>query len=92
MMYVSSVNCRPDTAIQEIQDTKKKFDKEDGIISYHLIQSFDEKDISPKKYHELGLKYAKELFTKEKIRYRIENKIYNKVYIPKKKLRTKLAI
>ena len=62
MMYVSGVNCRPDTAIQEMQDTKKRFDKEDGIISYHLIQSFDGKEVSPKKCHELGLQYAKELF------------------------------
>ena len=61
MMYVSGVNCRPDTAIYEMQDTKKRFDKEDGIISYHLIQSFDGKEISPKKCHELGLQYAKEL-------------------------------
>ena len=64
MMYVSGVNCRPDTAIYEMQDTKKRFDKEDGIISYHLIQSFDGKEISPKKCHELGLQYAKELFDK----------------------------
>lgn len=62
MMYVSGVNCRPDTAIFEMQDTKKRFDKEDGIISYHLIQSFDGKEVSPKKCHELGLQYAKELF------------------------------
>ena len=62
MMYVSGVNCRPDTAIYEMQDTKKRLDKEDGIISYHLIQSFDGKEISPKKCHELGLQYAKELF------------------------------
>lgn len=62
MMYVSGVNCRPDTAIQEMQDTKKRFDKEGGIISYHLIQSFDGKEVSPKKCHELGLQYAKELF------------------------------
>ena len=62
MMYVSGVNCKPDTAIYEMQDTKKRFDKEDGIISYHLIQSFDGKEVSPKKCHELGLQYAKELF------------------------------
>lgn len=62
LMYVSGENCKPDTAIFEMQDTKKRFDKEDGIISYHLIQSFDGKEISPKKCHELGLQYAKELF------------------------------
>lgn len=65
MMYVSGVNCKPDTAIQEMQDTKKRFDKEGGIISYHLIQSFDGKEVSPKKCHELGLQYAKELFGDE---------------------------
>lgn len=62
MMYVSGVNCKPDTAIYEMQDTKKRFGKEDWIISYHLIQSFDGKEVSPKKCHELGLQYAKELF------------------------------
>lgn len=62
MMYVSGVNCKLDTAIYEMQDTKKRFGKEDGIISYHLIQSFDGKEVSPKKCHELGLQYAKELF------------------------------
>ena len=62
MMYVSGVNCRPDTAIYEIQDTTRRFDKDGGLISYHLIQSFDGKEVSPKKCHELGLQYAKELF------------------------------
>ena len=62
MMYVSGVNCRPDTAIQQMQDTKKRFNKEGGIISYHLIQSFEGKEVSPEKCHELGLQYAKEIF------------------------------
>ena len=62
MMYVSGVNCKPDTAIYEMQDTKKRFGKEDVRISYHIIQSFDGKEVSPKKCHELGLQYAKELF------------------------------
>ena len=62
MMYVSGVNCRPDTAIQQMQDTKKRFNKEGGIISYHLIQSFEGKEVTPEKCHELGLQYAKEIF------------------------------
>lgn len=62
MMYVSGVNCKPNTAIQQMQDTKKRFNKEGGIISYHLMQSFEGKEVSPEKCHELGLKYAKELF------------------------------
>lgn len=62
MMYVSGVNCNPNTAIQQMQDTKKRFNKEGGIISYHLIQSFEGKEVSPEKCHELGLQYAKEIF------------------------------
>ena len=62
IMYVSGVNCKPDIAIYEMLDTKRRFDKEAGIISYHLIQSFDGKEIFPKKCHELGLQYTKELF------------------------------
>lgn len=62
MMYVSGINCNPNTAIQQMQDTKKRFNKEGGIISYHLIQSFEGKEVSPEKCHELGLQYAKEIF------------------------------
>ena len=62
MIYVSGVNCNPNTAIQQMQDTKKRFNKEGGIISYHLIQSFEGKEVSPEKCHELGLQYAKEIF------------------------------
>lgn len=62
MMYVSGVNCNPNTAIQQMQDTKKRFNKEGGTISYHLIQSFEGKEVSPEKCHELGLQYAKEIF------------------------------
>ena len=62
MMYVSGVNCNPNTAIQQMQDTKKRFNKEGGIISYHLIQSFEGKEVTPEKCHELGLQYAKEIF------------------------------
>lgn len=62
MMYVSGVNCSPNTAVQQMQDTKKIFNKEGGIISYHLIQSFEGKEVSPEKCHDLGLQYAKEIF------------------------------
>lgn len=62
MMYVSGVNFSPNTAVQQMQDTKKRFNKEGGIISYYLIQSFEGKEVSPEKCHDLGLQYAKEIF------------------------------
>lgn len=65
MMYVSGLNCRPETAYQEMQNTKKRFNKESGVVSYHLIQSFKGHEVSPEKCHELGVKYAKELFGDE---------------------------
>ena len=34
MMYVSGVNCNPNTAVQQMQDTKKRYNKEGEL--YHI--------------------------------------------------------
>ena len=38
--YVTGINCRPDTARDEMMAVKKKFGKENGVVAYHGIQSF----------------------------------------------------
>lgn len=48
-----------------MQNTKKRFNKENGVVSYHLIQSFKGHEVSPEKCHEFGVQYAKELFGDE---------------------------
>ena len=46
MYLVSGINCLPETAIKEMNETKEKFGKKNGNIAYHLIQSFDGNEVS----------------------------------------------
>lgn len=62
MYLVSGINCLPDTAIKEMNETKEKFGKKNGNIAYHLIQSFDGNEVSKEKCHEIGVQYARQLF------------------------------
>ena len=57
---ISSINCMPETAMEEFINVKKQFDKTDGRQYYHVVQSFSPEDnISPETAHEIGLKFAK---------------------------------
>lgn len=60
--YVSGWNCSPMTAREEMQITKKAYDKEDGVLAYHGYQSFKPGEVSPEIAHEIGLKLAQELW------------------------------
>ena len=64
MMYVTGVNCTPETALEDFMRTKRFWDKTDGRIAYHGYQSFREGDgeITAEKAHEIGVKLAQELW------------------------------
>lgn len=62
MYLVSGINCLPETAIKEMNETKEKFGKKNGNIAYHLIQSFDGNEVSKEQCHEIGVQYARQLF------------------------------
>ena len=38
--YVSGINCEPDSAYEEMQDTKEYYNKKDKILAFHGYQSF----------------------------------------------------
>lgn len=61
-LYVSGINCMPDTAYQEMINTKKQFFKTTGIQCFHAVQSFVEGEITPGQAHEIGIKLAEELW------------------------------
>ena len=61
-LYVSGINCMPDTAFYEMKNVKRQFFKTGGIECYHAIQSFAEKEVTPEQAHEIGLKLAEELW------------------------------
>lgn len=61
-LYVSGINCMPDTSYQEMVNVKKQFFKTDGIQCFHAVQSFVKGEITPEQAHEIGMKLAEELW------------------------------
>ena len=61
-LYVTAINCSEDNVVQEMMETKKIFDNEDGILGYHAFQSFCEGEVTPEIAHKIGIKLAEELW------------------------------
>ena len=61
MMYVTGVNCDPDTALEEFIEVKQRWHKEGGRLAYHGYQSFLEGpgEITAEEAHEIGVELAK---------------------------------
>ena len=55
-VLTSHLNCDPGRECREMLDTKRAYGKEDGVMYYHIIQSFKPGEITP----ELALEIAKE--------------------------------
>ena len=61
-LYVSGINCIPDTAFYEMKNVKKQFFKTEGIECFHGIQSFVKDEVTPEQAHEIAVKLANELW------------------------------
>ena len=61
-LYVSGINCMPDTSYQEMINVKKQFFKTDGIQCFHAVQSFVKGEVTPKQAHEIGVQLAEEIW------------------------------
>ncbi len=61
-ILVSAINCLPETAYPQMMLTKKAFHKEDGRLGYHIIQSFNDNEISPEKCNKIGIELAEQLW------------------------------
>lgn len=51
-----------ENAFQEIMQTKKRHRKTDGILGYHIIQSFAPNEGTPDKIHGLGIEFLNRAF------------------------------
>jgi len=61
-LFVTGLNCDPETARDQMVMTKRHFCKEDGIIAFHAYQSFAKGETTPDTAHEIGVKLAQELW------------------------------
>lgn len=60
--YVSTINCDEDNPLEDMINTKKRFNKSDGILAYHAYQSFKENEVSPELAHKIGVRLATEMW------------------------------
>lgn len=60
--YVSGINCEIETASQQMNQTKRLFNKTKGILGFHGYQSFKEGEVTPELAHEIGVKLANEIW------------------------------
>ena len=60
--YVSTINCDEDNPLEDMINTKKRFNKNDGILAYHAYQSFKENEVSPELAHKIGVRLATEMW------------------------------
>jgi hypothetical protein len=62
-LYVTGINCNAENAYEQMKITKQIYEKEDGILAFHLIQSFDEdENVTPELAHKIGIELCNELF------------------------------
>lgn len=59
--YVTGINCTPQSAYTEFNNTKRLYGKTDNRLYYHFVQSFSvDENVSPQTAHEIALRFAEE--------------------------------
>lgn len=62
-LFESCLNCGSvATAYGDMKRTKKRYNKTNGVLGYHFIQSFKPGELTPEQTNEIGVEFAKRLF------------------------------
>ena len=59
---LTGVNCRAETAAQEMSAAQRRFGKTGGNVAYHAYQSFKTGEVSAAECHRIGLETARRLW------------------------------
>lgn len=57
----TAINCQLETAYQEMLATKRRWNKNGGVLGYHLIHSYAPGEVTPEQAHALGVEFARQL-------------------------------
>lgn len=66
-MYVTGVNCKTETAYEEMTTVQNRFDKCTGNVAYHAYQSFKTGEVSPELAHKIGVKLAEKMWSEYQV-------------------------
>ena len=58
---VTGINCETRTAYEEMRATKRRWDKRNGILGYHLVHSYAPGEVTPEQAHAAGVEFARRL-------------------------------
>lgn len=60
--YVSCINCSEYDPYGDMKFTKEQYRKTDNVLAFHGYQSFKEREVTADIAHEIGVKFAEEMF------------------------------
>ena len=66
-MYVTGVNCKTETAYEEMWAVQNRFDKCTGNVAYHAYQSFKTGEVLPELAHKIGVKLAEKIWSEYQV-------------------------
>ena len=62
-LYQTAINLdSPETAWKEMRATKERWGKTDGILGFHVVQSFRPGEIEPELAHRVGVEFVERCF------------------------------
>lgn len=62
-LFQAAINCAStETAYREMLATKRRWNKEGGVLGYHFIQSFLPGEVTPEEAHRIGIEFAQRCF------------------------------
>ncbi len=61
-LYVTGVNCKAESAYDEMFKVQKRFNKVGGNVAYHAYQSFKRGEVTPEVAHKVGVKLAEKMW------------------------------
>ena len=59
--FVTGINCDPNTALADMNATKRRWDKKGGVLGYHIIHSYAPGEVTPEEAHSAGVELANRL-------------------------------
>ena len=60
--YITGINCDPKTALSQMMNTKLSYNKMDGRLAFHAVQSFMPGEVTPEQCHALGVQLVKQMW------------------------------
>ena len=58
---IAGINCAPETALEDMNATKRRWDKQGGVLGYHIIHSYAPGEVTPEEAHAAGVEFAERL-------------------------------